>query len=81
MPADRKDPGDKPTLERRIWVVAFTAAVILGASDILRQHVARSSVLSTIFMVLVIGAVIVEVVAIFAWARIRERRRSAPGGA
>ena len=34
-----------------------------------------------LFMVLVIGAVIVEVVAIFAWARVRERRRSAPGSA
>lgn len=52
------------TLERRMWVVAFTAAVILGGSDTVHQHVARPSILSTICMVLVIGTVIVEAVAL-----------------
>jgi FtsH-binding integral membrane protein len=81
LQADRPGQHDKSTLERRIWVVAFTAAVVLGASDLLRRHVAHSSILSTICMVLVIGAVIVEVVALFAWVRLRERRRSAPENA
>jgi uncharacterized integral membrane protein len=54
------------------------AAIVLGGSDVLRGHVARSSTLWTVCMVLVIMAVIVEIFAIFNWARLRERRRSVP---
>ncbi len=68
-------------LERRAWLVALAASIVLGAADIWRRHVARSSAWSTIYMVLVIVAAIVGVVALFAWVRIRERRRSAPGSA
>lgn len=66
-------------LERRVWLVALVASIVLGAADILHRHVARSSALSAICMVFVIVAAIVGVVAIFTWARLRERRRSAPG--
>jgi hypothetical protein len=52
---------------------------VLGAADILRRHVARSSALSTVCVVLMMVAVVVEIAAIFAWARLRERRHSAPG--
>jgi hypothetical protein len=68
----------RATPERRVWAVAFTAAVVLGTADILRHHVARSSALSTVCLVFVMVAVIVEIIAIFAWVRILERQRSAP---
>jgi hypothetical protein len=67
------------TDERRIWAIVIMAAVVAVAANILSSHVPPSSALSTACTVLVIMAIIVEMVALFAWGKGRERPRSAPG--
>jgi hypothetical protein len=66
--------------ERRWWIVTVVAVTIMGLADFLRRQNGQSSALSTVLVVLEIVAIIVALVAIFSWVRLREKHKQSRKG-
>ncbi len=65
--------------ETRMGVVAGVALTIMGAMDFLRRQSGLSATLSSALLVVEILAIIVGVVALLSWARLRDKRKKLHG--
>lgn len=59
--------------ERNLYLIATAAAAVTGLADFIRESGGLSTLMSAVLLVVALAGVIVTVVAVMAWARIRQR--------
>jgi cytochrome c oxidase subunit IV len=59
--------------ERNLYFIATVAAAVTGLADFIRESGGLSTLMSAVLIVVVVAGVVVTVVAVMAWARIRQR--------
>jgi hypothetical protein len=60
--------------DTRVGLVVVIALTIMGAADLLRDQAGASTAAGTGLLVVEVVAIIVGLIAVFAWARVRGRR-------
>jgi hypothetical protein len=61
--------------EKQWWMISAVAVTFMGLAEFLRHQHGWPVALSTALVVIEIIAMIVGIVAIFSWARLRERQK------